>query len=107
MQGPGAMASAAGGLRYLPAHSMPEAGEGGAWPSWVLTVELVIPFLLACWLLCELAFYLFSQYLHYKLDKLTPPERCVQTRRCDEGLWVGLKVAFWDRSTHARVRMHE
>lgn len=68
------MASAAGGLRYLPVQSMP--AEGDAWP-WALTVELVIPFLLLCWLLCELVFYGFSLYLHSQLNKLTPPERCV------------------------------
>lgn len=72
------MASAAA-LRYLPAHSF-VPGEEGAWP-WALlklsTLETVIPFLLVCWLIVELVFYLFSRYLHYKLDKLTPPERSV------------------------------
>ncbi len=80
------MASAAA-LRYLPAHSVPD--EECAWP-WALlrrsTVELlIIPFLLVCWLLCELVFFLFSRYLHWKLDKLTPPERCVRVLLCSAG----------------------
>jgi hypothetical protein len=71
------MASAAA-LAYLP----PSTGEQeDAWP-WALfglssvgAQELILPFLIFCWLLCEGLFYLVMMLVHRRLDVLTPPER--------------------------------
>lgn len=71
------MASAAA-LAYLPPSTV--GGEEG-WP-WALlgitsvgTMELILPFLILCWLIAEVLFFFVVRFLHGRLDKLTPPER--------------------------------
>lgn len=70
------MASAAA-LAYLPPSTVGEE----SWP-WALlgitsvgTMELILPFLILCWLIAEFLFFFVMRFLHDRLDKLTPPER--------------------------------
>ena len=81
------MASAAA-LAYLPA-----SGDDWAWALLGLTpiqaLELLVPCLLICWLMCEALFYGLMLVVHRRLDVLTLPERYVWI-----GGRLGLKVFF-------------
>lgn len=73
------MASAAA-LAYLPA----SGDDSWAWALLGLTpiqaLELLVPCLLICWLMCEALFYVIMLVVHRRLDVLTLPERYV---------WIG------------------
>ena len=73
------MASAAA-LAYLPA----SGDDSWAWALLGLTplqaLELLVPCLLICWLMCEALFYVVMLLVHRRLDVLTLPERYVDWR---------------------------